>query len=65
MTNRRRLGDFKSGQKDYKSGRDFKSGQREYKSGQRLQFVARGISNRGRDCKSGQALQVGAEEKST
>ena len=51
ITNRGSLRDFKSEQKDYKSGRSFKLGQRDLKSGQRLQIGAREITNRGRDCK--------------
>ena len=34
---------------------------KEIKSGHRLQIRARGISNRDRDCKFGQGLQIGAE----
>ena len=43
--------------------RYFKSGQTDFRLGQRLQTGERGISNHGRDYKSGQALQIGAEYK--
>ena len=42
--------------------RDFKSGQKNYKSGQRLQIEAREIINRGWDFKLGHGLQIGAEQ---
>ena len=65
ITNRGSLRDFKSEQKDYKSGRSFKLGQRDLKSGQRLQIGAREITNRSRDFNSGQGLQIGAEHNTT
>ena len=46
--------DHKSGQERLQIGhlRDFKSGQKDYKSGQRLHMGAREITNKGRDFKS-------------
>ena len=48
ITNRGKLKDFKSGQKDFKSGK-------------RLQIEAREITNQDRGFKLGQGLQIGAE----
>ena len=44
--------DFKLGQKDYKSEQGFQIGAKRFQVGARLKIGARGISNRGRDCKS-------------
>ena len=54
ITNRGSLRDFKSGQKDYKSGQIFQIRAKKFQIGTE-------ITKWGRDFKSGQGLQIGAE----
>ena len=56
MTNRGSLKDFKLGEKVYKPGQGFQIGSRRFQIGGRV------ITNWGKDFKSGQELQIGAEQ---